>query len=338
VINPTCFLSSVIVITASAHIALDASIPSTLTQVIPPGPCSSTYPVIHANCFITMFADQYPPSSPTTSTLRVNATASHLRHESCYSSLDLSGDPWQISEPEGSSHINHHTAPMAVKPAVRPQPASAKLRRNGHVKSYSTGNVLDFGSSKPPRTPVPSIQVETPQAFPEPPSFSVSRDSKGKSARPTTLALPSPHQHRRSASHTQLPSQSSSHISLVTPRPGPYSATHSLRSLPNLLSPSSTSLLSAGPGGYCYNPTSSRALGFESLRDDHGIKFSGRSGLAKVLVKWKIWRDEDARQMEGKADWFSARNVDDMAASRKSGAFRTIGKRLKGWAGKLGKS
>jgi hypothetical protein len=118
----------------------------------------------------------------------------------------------------------------------------------------------------------------------------------------------------------------------VTPHPGPYSATHSLRSLPNLLSPSSTSLLSAGPGGYCYTPTSSRALGFESLRDDHGIKFSGRSGLAKVLVKWKIWRDE----AEGKMDRVSACSGDISAGGRTfNGRLKGVGRRFKGWAGKF---
>jgi hypothetical protein len=106
-----------------------------------------------------MFSGQYPPPSPTTSLLRVNATASHLRHESCYSLLDLNGDPWQVGEPEGSLHIDHNAASVAVKPAAPLQPASAKPHRNGHVKSHSTGNLLDFGSSKPPRASVPSIQL-----------------------------------------------------------------------------------------------------------------------------------------------------------------------------------
>jgi hypothetical protein len=330
-IYPTCSRDSIIVITALSQIALDARITLSSLKVIP-SPCSSTHSVTYISRSLTMFAAQYPPPSPTTSLLRVNATASHLRHESCYSLLDLNGDPWQVGEPESSFHPARHTAPVAVEPAVSLQPSSAKPRRNGHVKSHSTGNLLGFGCSKPTRAPVPSIQVEAPQAFSEPPSSSVSRNSNGKSARPSSLALPSPHQHCRSASQTRLPSQYGSCVSLVTPRPGFYAATHSLRSLPNLLSPSSTSLLSAGPGGYCYTPTSSRALGFESLRDDHGIKFSGRSGLAKVLVKWKIWRDE----ADGKIYRVSACSGDISTGGGKfDSRLKDVGRRVKGWAGKF---
>jgi hypothetical protein len=163
-IYPTCSRDSIIVITALSQIALDARITLSSLKVIP-SPCSSTHSVTYISRSLTMFAAQYPPPSPTTSLLRVNATASHLRHESCYSLLDLNGDPWQVGEPESSFHPARHTTPVAVEPTVSLQPSSAKPRRNGHVKSHSTGNLLGFGCSKPTRAPVPSIQVEAPQAF-----------------------------------------------------------------------------------------------------------------------------------------------------------------------------
>lgn len=245
-----------------------------------------------------MLALKCPPS-PTTEVLRVHAPATHLRHESIYSRLDLS-DPYLVGEPEGPISCDLQETSVAVKPTA----AKTGRRRKGHRKAHSTGNLVDIGSSSQ-RHPVPFVRVDPPLApsksLTKPPSFRANRDSKAKSNRPAPQPVnlplsPSPRPHRRSASHTPNP----------VSRPGPYSssATHSLLSLRSLpLSFSSSTLLlsplSAGPAGYAYTPTSSRALGFESFRDDHGVSFiSRRSALERVLVRWRLWRDEDAKQKE----------------------------------------
>jgi len=52
--------------------------------------------------------------------------------------------------------------------------------------------------------------------------------------------------------------------------------------------------LSRGPSGYHYAPLSSRSIGYESLRDDHGIRFKKRFSFAAMALHWHLLVDEDA--------------------------------------------
>jgi hypothetical protein len=52
--------------------------------------------------------------------------------------------------------------------------------------------------------------------------------------------------------------------------------------------------LTAGPAAYMYTPLTARRLGFESLRDDHGITFmTQRHAIVALLVRWQLWVDEE---------------------------------------------
>lgn len=46
--------------------------------------------------------------------------------------------------------------------------------------------------------------------------------------------------------------------------------------------------------GYIYTPLSARSVKYESLRDDHGIRFRPRVPFNKRIFRWRLWFDEDA--------------------------------------------
>lgn len=71
----------------------------------------------------------------------------------------------------------------------------------------------------------------------------------------------------------------------------------SSRSLPNLLALTTPTLLSAGPAGYVYTPTSMRPSRYESLRDDYGIRFRARGHrLRALLVGMRLKGSGDGRE------------------------------------------
>jgi hypothetical protein len=99
------------------------------------------------------------------------------------------------------------------------------------------------------------------------------------------------------------------------------------RSLPDILSLSTPSLLSAGPAGYYYTPTSSRAPGFESFRDDHGIVYQAhRRPFVALLVRLK-----------GRPDQYAKRTDESVTFRNKIvGSLKRKKDRVKGWVGRRG--
>jgi hypothetical protein len=54
-----------------------------------------------------------------------------------------------------------------------------------------------------------------------------------------------------------------------------------------------------GPGSYVRTPLSARNPGFESFRDDHGIKFTAkRHPVAALLIRMRLLEDVDAEQLK----------------------------------------
>ncbi|KAH6197431.1 hypothetical protein HBI15_209160 [Parastagonospora nodorum] len=86
----------------------------------------------------------------------------------------------------------------------------------------------------------------------------------------------------------------------ATPRPRtrPPQPIPASRSLPSLFTTLATpSLLSVGPAGYVYTPTSMRSSRYESLRDDYGIRFRARGHrLQALLMRMRLKRSSDGRE------------------------------------------